>query len=340
MGRKTKQNFITTDKLHLVNIENTKLLNDFLIYLKSIRRSERTITGYKNDIEIFFVFLLDFCNNKFYCDVTKRDLVAYQNWLLENNENSPARIRRLKSSLSSLSNYITNILDDEYQNYKSIIRKVESPGNTPVREKTVLTEEQLDKLLLNLVEKGKYQKACAVALAAFCGVRKSEVVRFKVDYFKDENIIYGALYKTPEKILTKGRNGGEYLDKFIIVKKFKPYLDLWLKQREVLGIDSEWLFVTKNKGKWVQAKPDTLNSWALTNSKILGLDFYWHCLRHMFVTYLIKEGLPDTVIIDIIGWKTASMIHVYDDNPIEDKFSKFFNENGIIQVNKTELSDL
>ena len=51
--------------------------------------------------------------NKYFPEISKRDIISYQNWLLRNNENSPARVRRLKSTLSSLSNYIEAILDDE-----------------------------------------------------------------------------------------------------------------------------------------------------------------------------------------------------------------------------------
>lgn len=51
------------------------------------------------------------------------------------NGNSPARVRRVKAALSSLSNYIENILDDEYEDFRPIIRKIENPQNTPVREK-------------------------------------------------------------------------------------------------------------------------------------------------------------------------------------------------------------
>ena len=341
LGRETVMNSITSpEKLSLVNKESLGLLNDFIVYLRSIKRSEKTLTGYKNDIEIFFVFILEQRENKSFIEINKRDIVAYQDWLLHENFNSPSRIRRLKSSLSSFSNYIENILDDLYPDYKSIIRKVESPGNVAVREKTILSEDQLKLLLDTLVERGKYQQACATALAAFCGVRKSEIVRFKVDFFKEENIIYGALYKTPEKIQTKGRNGGDWQHKFVIAKKFKPYLDLWLEQRETLGITNEWLFLTKRNNEWNQAKPDTLNSWAITNSQILGVDFYWHCLKHAFCSYLLREGLPDSVVVDIIGWKTPGMIRVYDDNPVEDKFAKFFDENGIKEVKQTTLKDL
>ena len=342
IGRKTQQNNITSlELLKKTNAKNIRLKNDFITYLKSVGRSETTIKSYVNDLDIFFVFLLQNCDNKFFVDVTKKDIIFYQNWLLSENGNSPARIRRLKSTLSSLSNYIESICDEEFPNFKPIIKKVESPVGEPVREKTVLSEEQLEYLLTTLVEKKKYQKACAVALAAYSGARKSELVRFKVDYFTDDNIIYGSLYKTYEKIKTKGRGKGKFIEKFIIVDKFKPYLDLWLKHRKELGIESNWLFVTKNKdGVWNQTKSDTLNSWALTNSKILGLPFYFHSMRHFFTTFLHLSGLPDTVIKSIVGWNSIEMVSRYNDISIDEELGQYFDENGIKTTEKVGLSDL
>ena len=116
MGRKTKQNNITSDELlSKINPENKRLKQDFMTYLQSIQRSEKTIKGYDNDIDIFFVWNLLNNNNKFFVDVSKRDIISYQNYLINDNGNSPARVRRLKSSLSSLSNYVSNILDDEFE---------------------------------------------------------------------------------------------------------------------------------------------------------------------------------------------------------------------------------
>ena len=93
MGRKTKMNSITSPELLAqVNPENTQLLEDFKDYLRSIQRSETTIAGYENDIQIAFVWCLQHNNNTFFVNWTKRNIVAYQNWLLNSNENSPARI--------------------------------------------------------------------------------------------------------------------------------------------------------------------------------------------------------------------------------------------------------
>ena len=58
---------------------------------------------------------------------------------------SSNRIRRVKSVISSMSNFIENILDEEegYEGYRAIIRKIESPVKEEVREKTIFEPEEL-----------------------------------------------------------------------------------------------------------------------------------------------------------------------------------------------------
>ncbi len=339
MGRKTKQNKITSaEKTALINKENLRLMEDFLSYLKSIGRSETTIRGYKSDCLIFFTWCLENAGNKFYVDISKRDIVAYQNWLLSNNENSPARIRRLKSTISSLGNYVENVLDDEYKDFRCIVRKIESPVNQPVRQKTVLTDEQCQVLLKTLVDDKKYEQACCVALAMYSGRRKAELVRFKCSYFDDSNIIYGSIYRTPEKVLTKGR-GGKMLTLYTFTK-FKLYFEMWMQERERLGIESEWLFPDK-KDPTKQLSVSTLDSWAEKFSKILGLDFYWHSLRHFWTSENARKNLPDSVIQKLSGWSDISLVGVYKDIDIEDELGKYFDENGIKDdIKVASLSDL
>lgn len=58
-----------------------------------------------------------------------------------------------------MSNFIENILDDEFPNFRNIINKVESPANKPVREKTVWEDSELESLLNKLVERKDYEKS-------------------------------------------------------------------------------------------------------------------------------------------------------------------------------------
>ena len=341
MGRKTKQNKITSPELiEQINPKNKRLMKDFLDYLRSVGKAETTIKAYTSDLNIFFVWALQNADNKYFPEITKRDIVAYQNYLMQDNENSPARVRRLKATLSSLSNYIEAILDDELPNFKPIVRKIENPVNEAVREKTVLTDEQADTLLEYLVEHKKFDKACCFALARYSGRRKSELVRFKVGYFTDENIIHGSLYRTPEKIRTKGKGkNGKMLTCYVLSKPFKPYFDLWMDERKRLGIESEWLFPDGDDP--TQPLPiSTLNSWAETFSNILGVPMYWHAMRHFFTTYLAKANLPDSAIKTIIGWESLEMVEIYKDIDDEEEIGKFFKNGEIVGAKHSNLSDL
>lgn len=340
MARKTRQNNITTPELlRQVNPENMQLLEDFLDYLKSTQRSDGTIASYRNDIEIAFVWNLQFNNNTFYCDWTKRNIMRYQNWLLTENGNSPARVRRLKAALSSMGGFVENILDSEYPNFRNIINKVESPLNQPVREKTILSQMQIEDLLQSLSNEGRHDQACAVALALYSGRRKSELLRFKVSDFDDKRLVCdGALYKS-RPIKTKGRGNGKMLECFVLANKFKPYFDAWMTARKNSGIDSQWLFPDKTDPA-EHMNVSTLNSWADKFSRILGVDYYWHAMRHATVTTFKRAGIPDTVIQQYLGWSDISMVPVYSDLQADEQLGMYFTKNGIVAPQSKSFSDI
>lgn len=334
MPRKTRQNDITSHELlSQINKGNMRLKRDFLDYLRSVQRSPKTIDGYDNDLDIMLTWNHQFNGDKDFIKISKRDWASFQNWLINTNGNSPARVRRIKSAVSSMSNYIANILDDEeeFKDFRPSIRKIENPAMQEVRKKTVWEDDDLDKLLATLTEQGQYKKACMLALAMCSGRRKSELCRFRVDDFKDENLVCGgALYKTTEKMKTKGFGLGKYIYCFTLAKQFKPYFDAWMKERVDKGIESEWLFPSElDPGE--QMSETTLNSWAVTFSRMTGEDFYWHSLRHYFTTHLAKAGLPDGVIQEIVGWESADMVNVYKDISAEEQIAQFFDENGEIR---------
>lgn len=340
MGRKTVMNDITSPKLlKKVSYENISLMNDFLEYLRSVQRSETTINGYRNDLEIAWVWGLEHNNNRVFTEWTKRNIVKFQNWLINENGNSPARVRRVRSALSSLSNYICNVLDDEYPDFQNIIGKIEAPAAHPVREKTVWEEGEIEDLLGKLVEKKQYDRACLVALALYSGRRKSELVRFRVDDFDNEHLICdGALYKS-SPIKTKGRGLGKYINCYTLAKKFRPYLELWMDERERRGITSEWLFVSPvDQESQMHAK--TLDGWAEAFSKLTGKPFYFHSLRHAFTTNLVRAGIPDSVVTEILGWESMDMCKLYTDISADEMIGMYFKDGEISTEGKKQLADV
>ena len=327
MSRTTIRNKITNEEsLSLILPENKSLLEDFLVYLQSVDRSPNTIYHYKSDLEIFFVFNLEQNGNKRFTEITKRDFVRFQNHAINVWKWSPKRIRTVKSALSSLSNYIENILDDEYPGFRSLINKIESPANVPVREKSVFTEEELQKLLDHLVEEKQFRKAALLALAMYSGRRKSELTRFKVSYFREENVLFNSLWKTDEKVRTKGRgSNGKQIHLYVLKDKFEPYLKLWLEDRERRGIDSEWLFVSLRHPDQ-QITEEALNNMAYEFTEFLGKDFYWHAMRHFFTTMLARQNVPVSVIQDMISWESADMVALYTDIDADENIGTYFNK--------------
>jgi integrase len=227
-----------------------------------------------------------------------------------------------------MSNYIENILDEEpeFEGYRSTINKIESPANVTVMEKSVFSEHELKRLLDHLVKNHQYRKAAALALAMYSGRRKSELTRFKVSHFREENVIFDTFWKTDEKIQTKGRGSkGKQIHLYVLKDKFEPYLDLWLEERERLGIDSEWLLVSlKYPGR--QLSTETLDDWAEEFTEFLGKDFYWHSMRHFFCTMLARENIPVNVIQDIIQWESADMVRLYTDISADENIGKYFRK--------------
>lgn len=346
MGRQTNKVLLTTkEEIDSINEDNKELMEDFLEYIKATDHSEETVKVYKSNLNIFFVYTVKFFKNKRFIDIKKKDLIKWQNYLLDNGL-SPARIKNIRSTLSSLSDYIENILaddDDNYKDFRNIINKIPAPKPRTVREKTILSEDDCQKVLDTLVKEKQYQVACYFALVMASGRRKSELLRIKRSYISNENIVSGCLYKTPDKIKTKGfGKGGKLLNVYILKPLFKKYYDLWMDERKRLGVpdEIEEIFVSKSNGIYKCADVSCFNRYAMIIEKILGKPYYTHSMRHYFTTMLCsKYNLPAEVVRQIIGWD-SDMIKIYNDAEVDDELDKYFNEDGVIEFKSGTLSDL
>ena len=330
MARKVQKNSLTDENsIKLIKPENRLLLRDFLAYLKSLDRAPSTIYEYQKNIEAFLVYNVIHNHNKLFTEITKRDFLRFQDHAIYTLQWSPSRLHTVKSSLSTMSNYIENILDDEYPGYRNVIKQIGSPPVRRVMQKTVFTEEELQGLLDYLVEHDKIRQAAALALAMYSGRRKAELLRFRISDFRDENVLYDSLWKTTNPIKTKGRGIlGKQIHLYVLRDKFKPYLDLLLEDYKKHKVHGDWLFVSyKFKGKLLST--ESLNEWAEEFTKILGKDFYWHSIRHFFTTMLITQNVPIDIIQDMVNWDSASMLQIYSDVSRDANLGKFFAEHKI-----------
>ena len=324
MGRQTVYNDNLTQNWDKVSTENRQLVADFIRYCKANDKSPQTIFQYEEWLKVFFCWNYNENGDKFFINLKRRDFVYYLGWCRDNGM-STNRIASLKSVLSSLSSEIELLYEDVYPNFHNQLRALEPVNITTVREKTVISDKQMVEILEKLVEKKEYEIACYLALACASGSRKAELLQMKVSFFVPEREVFdGYMYCTPE-IRTKGKGKrGKVIKKYVIKELFRPFLDLWLEERERLGITIDELFVVKSKGQYVPAVIATADYFAKKISAIANIDYYAHSSRHFFCTYLKRKKIPDDIITQIFGWESSDMVKIYSDIPAEELLHDFF----------------
>ena len=276
-------------------------------------------------MKVFFCWNYNENEDKFFIDLKKRDFVRYLGYLRGLGLSSN-RVASLKSAISSLANCIEVLDEDLYPNFRNLIKSLEPVRKEPVREKTVLTDEQVKECLDKLLAQNQCQIACALALSFASGMRKAELTRMKVEFFDDAHLILnGKMYKTGI-IKTKGHgSSGKQIPKYVLRDKFQPYFDAWMKQRAERGIESPWLFVTASEGKFIQATVSQMNTYAEKIGALMNVPFYFHCMRHLWTTNMQKEGISDSAIAEIQSWNSLEMVKRYSDIPTEEHWAQFFN---------------
>ena len=278
--------------------------------------------------------------NKHITELTKRDYLKWQNMAINEWEWSPNRLARVRSVISSLENYIECFCDDVWPDFRPLIRKIPAPVKREVRIKTVMTVDEVEAFLQDMVDRGEIERAVTFALAAYSGRRKSELPRFRMSDFDDDCIVAGALYKTRSKIKTKGRGkNGKVLYCYVLKHPFDKYLNLWREYRKENGIESEWLLTDPDMPE-EQIKTTTIDSWSRVLSRRTGRDIYPHAFRHLLVSFYVQEGIPTTIIKDIFGWESTALVDIYNDNEVDDQLDKYFGEDGIKPQSQKNIGDI
>lgn len=323
MPRKTYKKVITSPELiEQIDLKNQKLIKVFLRD-KERKCSPKTIENYHSDLNIFFVWNLICNGNKFFPEIKKIEMSEFFGYAVDELHWNGKRFARMRSVLSSLSECVIKYYDEEYPTYHNFINSVIEPiPKTAVREKTVLTDEEIDLLLKKLKENGEVEQACFLALAIYSGCRIAELEQFRIDSIDENRVAFGGIMlETTHKIRTKGfGKEGHQINKYIIKDFMLPYYHDWIKLRkeklkELNKEDEQALFVNTLGNK---ASQTVFREWAESWEKIVGKPVYMHCFRHRFVTHLLSLGMSSDYVAATMGWKSgALMIPVYND--MEDK---------------------
>lgn len=323
--RETYRKKITSSELTAqINPENTKLMERFLKNFAT-KRSPNSVVSYRSNLTMFFTYILLECDNKFFIDIKKRDLLDFFDYCVTELHHSPNRYAQMHSCLSSFSSWVENFYDEDYPQFRNLLPKIEKPVKENVRKKTILQKEDIDKLFKYFEDNDMPQDACLLSLAISCGARVSELARFTTDLIDEDNTVFDDLFlETTEEITTKGRGTtGKMLRKYILKDMFLPHYHKWLKVRKDIiketNQDHRYIFVTKDGNP---ASADRLRDWIAEWSDVVDQPCYPHGLRHYHITFLKKLELEDDFIVYLTGWSEStghSMVGIYNDMTAADR---------------------
>jgi integrase len=320
------------DKLPAVDDETWKLVNEdyrSLVeeYISVQAHSPKTKMQYKSGLRQFGFYIYKNMNNKPLHEISKRDFLRYISYLRDTRKMSSSGIAMKKACVSSLCNYIENVVADDDKNYKTFrnfTRGLPAITKNQVFNKVKISKEDFDLMMQVLLDDKNYLGAAWVAFAFNVGARRAEIPQFKteiVNYPFSE----GQNYIMSHIVRLKGRGEDGKLEPYMVNEEAIKYINLWLEKR---GYEHEHIFTAKYQGT-INAVSD---SWAnefckVTLSNILGRRINPHIFKSSCITYLLEvKKIPIELVSKFVAHheNIATTIAHYDLRDFAEEKNKIF----------------
>ncbi len=259
--------------------------DDFLKYLSTMGRSERTIEAYEMDLREFLSFLDD-------KPPTVSNVRAFFRYLFEKGY-SERTIRRKRSAISSFFKYLMR-MGVMKENPITVIPAPKLPRTLP----KVIPERDLNEILDRWVPSSlkELRDKAIVELLYSSGLRASEIGRLRVsdiDFDRMEVKVFGK--GSREAIVPVGRRAIEILRKYI----------------EKAGLRGDDYLFTNRKGEPISR---TVVWYIVRRSfeKIAALSsVHPHLLRHSFATHMLNRGADIRTVQALLRHKTLKTTQIY-----------------------------
>ena len=271
-----------------------ELVNNYVDYLKKNKKlSDNTLQSYKKDIEQYTKYLGN-VESSVIRKESKKIIMKYLS-NLKNKDKKDATISRKLASLRSFYQYllVNNIIQEDPTKF------LESPK---VQKKVpeILSQKEIDDLLSQPEcnnKKGIRDKAMLELLCA-TGVRVSELMSLDI-----KDIDWKEKTINCKSSLKEGR-------KLKISKNILEYLDNYIKKSRNSNSKEQALFVNiygkrlTRQGFWKIIK-------FYKNKARIDKDVTPHTLRHSLAVNLLKKGIDQKKIKEILGYKDISSTNMY-----------------------------
>lgn len=277
------------EKLSKVNPETLQLWKKYNIDMTLRELSVKSINGYKNDLENWWIYILDNQDNKSIIELCEDDLVEFF-YFCKTQGNNSRRIKRRMSSISAFYNFLMKkrIIKENPMAYIDRPKK-----DTDVITQTFLKQEQVDamkKALADNVENAvgiagkhralQWQVYALFSLSTMARINAVHSVRWEqIDY---EN-------RTVSNVVEKEG----YVVTLYFSKEVCGLLQGLYKFREDNKIDdSGYVFVSVINGKYDACSTGTLTDWCHSIGEMIGVPtLHAHDFRHSGATLLKNKGM-------------------------------------------------
>lgn len=280
------------------------LIEKFLDYLQLEKNySSNTLSAYKRDLIQYNNFIIENNGN---LEIENADYKIIRSWIV-NLVSSNISNRSINRKVSSLKSFYKFLIKTD--TIKSSPLKAHSPLKQSKKIQVPFSQEEINSLLdsdfFTNDYKGVLQKSI-IAFFYFTGVRRIELINIKESDISLESSTIKVMGKrSKERIIP-------------ILPKLKKSLKYYreIKSKYNGNTSPEYLFISKN-GKQLSEKfvYRTVNEYfKLVSPKIKKAP---HVLRHSFATHLINEGADINSVKELLGHSSLSATQVYSHTSME-----------------------
>lgn len=280
------------------------ILEQYLAYLITVKgRSQNTILEYRLDLLQFFRYIADsrglvspnfcFANLEFIKSIQLCDMYAFLAYCQDTLDAAPGtRYRKIVSIRQFWKHLKTkaHLLDN------NIAEELETP-KLPKRYARVLTLEESVRLLIQ-AKSCSARDNCIITIFLNCALRLSELASLNIEQVESDVI----------SIIGKGNKER----KIFLTPAAKHSLLKWLAIRSTLQIDSNALFISRNKGRLTTRSIQNVVKKHIIAAGINPEGLSTHKLRHTAATLMYKYGHVDIRSLQqILGHESIATTEIY-----------------------------
>ena len=313
---------VTEEMWKQVNDDYRMLVEEFI----SVQNhSPQTKTQYTSGLKQFGWFICESMNNKPLYKITKRDFLRYISYLRDNRKLSSSAMNLKKACVSSLCNYIENVVADEDENFRTFrnfTRGLPAIPRNKVYEKVKVTYDEYMEMMKVLESDNNYLGMAWLSTAFRVGARRSELIQFKSEIRKYP-IPEGQTYVLSHTVRGKGKSTDGKPLQYMIPLDVLPYWEKWLETR---GYDHEYIFTVKHNGEIKPLSPSWANYFCENVlSNILGRRINVHIFKNSCITHLLESGIDINLVSKYVAHhENVSTTQIYDLRDFEEEKNGIF----------------